>query len=250
MAGTRHLLYIDESGGHDMEHVDPNYPVFVLLGLLVGEKYYARTLVPRVKAVKEQNGLDRGVLLHSSSIRRQEREFAALSDVSRRNRFYESLNKMFRTSRIRIYAVVIDKRRLKERYILPPDPYDVSLSQLLSLTCGPPGTPTVWRPNVDRIVAESRGRREDKQLQNHYQHFRALGLSSYGADGVQSRRAQTVDRVFPVRIDFVGKSKVVTGLELADLAAYPLGRAYVNKDWSNPAYLAVATKVRGFVAFP
>ncbi len=32
---TRHLLYIDESGGHDLAHVDSNWPIFVLVGLLV-----------------------------------------------------------------------------------------------------------------------------------------------------------------------------------------------------------------------
>ena len=233
-----------------MKHVDPNYPVFVLVGLLVGETYYSRTLVPRVKAVKEQNGFDRAVLLHSSSIRRHEREFSVLSDSNRCNRFYESLNKMFRTSRIRVYAVVIDKQRLRERLIWAPDPYNVSLSLLLSLTCGRRGMPTPWPPNVARIVAESRGRREDKQLQSEYQRLRRSGLPSYGAEGVQGRRAQTVGRVFPARIDFAGKKKVVAGLELADLAAYPLGRAYVNNDWSNPAYLAVATKLREFEDFP
>ena len=134
--------------------------------------------------------------------------------------------------------------------MFPPNPYDVSLSQLLSLTCGASATPSVWRPKVARIVAEGRGGREDKQLQTEYQRFRGSGLSSYGADGLQNRRAQTVARVFPGRIDSVRKNKVVTGLELADLAAYPLGRAYVNDEWSNPAYLAVATKLRGFVAFP
>jgi len=37
MARTRYLLFLDESGTHDMKFVDPNFPAFVLAGLLVGE---------------------------------------------------------------------------------------------------------------------------------------------------------------------------------------------------------------------
>ena len=34
---TSYLLFIDESGTHDLRNVDPRWPAFVLLGLLVGE---------------------------------------------------------------------------------------------------------------------------------------------------------------------------------------------------------------------
>ena len=247
---TRHILFIDESGGHDLKFVDPNYPVFVLVGLLVGEAYYAKTLVPRVKALKAANGFARSVVLHSSSIRRHEEPFQSLNDAARRVQFYEALNCVFQTGRFRIYGVVIDKMRLSQRFLVSPNPYDISLSQLLSLTCGAPETPTINRPSISRIVAESRGRREDKQLQAEYQRFRRHGLWSYGAKGVQSRRPRTVGRVFPSRIDFVRKSRVVCGLELADLAAYPIGRAYVRGETENPAYQAVASRIRALVPFP
>lgn len=247
---TRYLLYIDESGGHDLGHVDPKYPVFVLVGLLVGEKYYQQTLVPRVKALKKENGFDRGVVLHSNSIRRHRGDFRELSDPVRREALYESLNAVFETSRMRLHAVVIDKRRFVGRFVFPPNPYDVSLSQLLSLVCGPPRIVGANRPQVVKIIAESRGRAEDKLLQAEFQRFRQAGLRTYGADGVQSRRSATVERLFPQRIDFVKKTNVVTGLELADLAAYPIGRAHVNGDWTNPACVAVASRLRAFVAFP
>jgi hypothetical protein len=247
---TAYLLFIDESGTHDLRTVDPKWPIFVLLGLLVGETYYRKTLVPRVKSLKAKYGIAKSTPLHSRHIRRHEGAFSLLADPAVRESFYQDLNRLFDESRIRIFASVIDKTRLASRFLITPNPYDVSLSQLLSVVCGPPGTPGPWRPLVARIIAESRGKVEDKALHREYVSFARSGLRSYGAEDVQMRRPQTVRRLFPPSMDFAGKSAVVAGLELADLAAYPIGRAFVSQNWENPAYLAVARKLRAQVVFP
>lgn len=247
---TDYLLFLDECGSHDLKHVDPKWPVFVLVGLLVGEKYYAKTLFRRVRALKQRHGLRKETLLHSREIRRWEGNFDFLKDERRRQEFYEDINSLFRGLRIGLYAVVIDKRRLQSRYLVAPNPYDVSLSQILSLICGPPGLPGGWRRNVVRITAESRGRVEDKELQAVYQGFRERGLSRFGSDAVQDRRSSTVQALFPGRVEFAPKSRVVAGLELADLAAYPIARSFVNRNFENPAYLVVVEKLRASVLFP
>ena len=56
--------------------------------------------------------------------------------------------------------------------------------------------------------------------------------------------------VWDPKIVSVAKSKVVAGLELADLAAYPIGRASLNRDWENPAYRALAPKIRALLGYP
>ena len=110
--------------------------------------------------------------------------------------------------------------------------------------------PSINRPVVSRIVAESRGKKEDKELQGEYQSFQKVGLLSYGSSEIILRKAATVQKVFPQRVDFVKKEKVIAGLELADLVAYPIGKAVVNNDWDNPAYRIVARKIRQFLLFP
>jgi hypothetical protein len=170
-------------------------------------------------------------------------------DPSQKDAFYHSINELYSSLRFRLFAVAIDKRRLSERFIAPLNPYDVSLSQLLSMVCGPPGMSSINRPNVARIVAESRGKREDKDLQREYQSFRRGGLWSYGAPEIQRRRPTTVQRVFPDRVDFARKNDFVAGLELADLAAYPIARAVVNQSWDNPAVQVLTRNLR-FVQFP
>lgn len=190
------------------------------------------------------------LILHSYDIRKHLGVFAPLRDDELRNLFYEDLNRLFLKSRIRLFGVIIDKRRLSAKFLTPVNPYDVSVSQLLSVVCGPPRAIGVNRPIVRRIVAESRGKVEDKQLQSEYQGFRATGLASYGADGVRMRRASTVRRLYPDRIDFVRKKLAVAGLELADLAAYPLARAAVNRNWDNPAAQVMLNKLSSLVEFP
>ncbi len=233
-----------------MRNVDPKWPVFILAGLLVGEKYYAQTLVPRVRKFKACHNLAKEVVLHSRHIRRQDEDFAFLSDPERRSCFYHDLNSLIADLRMRIYAVTIDKERLSRRFLIEMNPYDVSLNQLLSMVCGPPGAPSLYRPHVVRIIAESRGKAEDKQLQAEYQRSRKHGLASYGAPKVASRQPATVRKSFPRRVDFAKKTKAIAGLELVDLVAYPIGRAVVNDSWENPAVRVVAKKLRGFLPFP
>ena len=248
---TSYLLFLDESGTHDLQAVDPAFPVFVLAGLLVGETYYAKTLAPRIKALKQQHFGDKDVILHSKKIRRCEGAFERFrTDVTAREAFHAAIAQVFESSRVRIFAVVIDKIRLRNRFVVPVNPYDVSLSQLLSVVCGPPGLPTPWRPRISRIVAESRGRREDKALQREYQQLRASGLMSYGSTQVQNRRSSTVQRVFPARVDFVRKAMAVAGLELVDLAAYPIARAAISGDGTYRPAAVVAKKVRAMIFFP
>lgn len=233
-----------------MTHVSSVWPVFVLVGVLVGERHYAKRVVPAVQRLKQDYGLPPDVPLHSRAIRRWDPPFDFLRDTDVKQAFYTDISSLFTRLQLRLFSVVIDKRRLASRYLLA-SPYDISISQLLSLVCGSPGMPAPWRPNVARIVAESRGRREDKELQREFQAFRQRGLHNYGAEGVSRRTASTVNAVYPDKIRFLRKSLVVAGLELADLAAYPIGRAAVDNNWDNPAYLVLATRLGApVVLFP
>lgn len=194
---TSYVLCLDECGTHDMENVDPTFPVFVLVGVLVGQIYYHRTLVPRVRAFKQRHCPNPKALLHSRDIRRRTGDFTFLGQSDdRRQRFYEGINELFAGLRIRLFASVIDKRRLRKRFISPVNPYEVSISQLLSLVCGPPGLPGPWRPRLAAVLAEARGKSPDKLLQAEYGRFHNAGLWNYGEPRIQNRRATTVRRLF------------------------------------------------------
>ncbi len=243
-SASKYLCFIDECGTHDMKNIQSDFPVFTLVGLLVGEKYYQKTLVPRVKAFKTRHFGDQEIILHSRDIRRLDRRFSVLkTDSARKEAFYNELNELITSARIRFYAVVIDKQQLLQRFIFPMNPYDVSLHQLISLICGPPGILGVKRPRVQRIIAESRGRDADHDLQNEYIRIRDYGAKSHGAK-VQNRQGTTIQNLFPSKIHFVKKSRNIIGLQLADLAAYPISRAIVNGNWDNPSAQVIASKLK------
>jgi hypothetical protein len=248
---TTYLLCLDECGTHDMEHVDPTFPVFVLIGVLIGQSYYTRTLVPRVRAFKQRHCPNPNAVLHSRDIRRRTGDFAFLGESDdKRQRFYEGISELFAGLRIRLFASVIDKRRLRKRFIAPVNPYEVSISQLLSLVCGPPGLPGPSRPKLAAVFAEARGKSHDELLQAEYARFHSAGLWNYGELRVQNRRARTVRRLFPDRIQFRGKSDGESGLELADLAAYPIARAIVNGHWNRPDARVIGAKLEAMAPFP
>jgi len=248
---TNYLLFVDECGTHDMQHVDANFPIFVLVGLLVGEVYYAKSLVPRVKALKVSHFGKSDVVLHSRDIRRRQGDFEIFRTTpERKPPFDAAIGNLVLRARIRLFAVAIDKMRLRRHSLLPLNPYDVSLSQLLSAVLGPPRIVGPSRPMVSKIVAESRGRKEDKELQREFQELRRLGLDNYGALSVQSRRSGTVQHLFPSKIDFAMKSLAIAGLELADLAAYPIARAVMSNDWSGADAQVIGRKLKTLIRFP
>lgn len=182
---TRYLLFLDECGTHDMQHVDPQFPVFLLMGLLVGELYYARTLVPKIKHLKQEYlPANPNAVLHSRDIRRCQGDFAFLRQSQvQKSSFYDAISGLFASSRIKLFAIAVDKQRLLQHSLVPFNPYNVSLSQLLSAVIGPPRVVGPSRPTVCRITAESRGGNEDKELQSEYQELRRCGLANYGAPG-------------------------------------------------------------------
>jgi len=136
---TGYVLCLDECGTHDMEYVDPDFPVFVLVGVLVGEKYYSKTLISRVRTFKQRHCPNPNALLHSRDVRRQTGDFAFLQESrSRRQSFYEAINELVAGLRMRLFASVIDKRRLRNRFISLVNPYEVSIAHLLKPGVRPP----------------------------------------------------------------------------------------------------------------
>jgi len=87
-------------------------------------------------------------------------------------------------------------------------------------------------------------------LQAEYVKFHSAGLWNYGEGRIQNRRAETVRRLFLPRIQFGSKRDAESGLELADLAAYPIARAVINGDWLCPAARVIGAKLEAMAPFP
>jgi hypothetical protein len=73
-----YIVFVDESGDHGLESIDPNYPVFVLEFCVFAKTDYSNKLVPALQRFKfEHFGHDQ-VILHEVDIRRDRKDFSFL----------------------------------------------------------------------------------------------------------------------------------------------------------------------------
>lgn len=77
------------------------------------------------------------------------------------------------------------------------------------------------------IIAEMRGKQQDQSFLNYYNRLRDVGTH-----WVTPERLQSHIRKF----DFLSKKQNVTGLQLADLIAYPITQHLLFPDRVNFAY--------------
>lgn len=219
------LLYLDESGDHNLAKIDPKYPIFVLGGIIV-DRTYARTVMrPRIQQLKEEYFGDPGLVLHTNDILRARNGFEDLKDPAFRAEFYEALNTLMRELEYQVVACVIDKPRLVAQYgTNADDPYHFSLHVLIERFCKELGE------CVDGgiIYAEKRGEPLDYALNQAWEELRTRRSGTGYASGkmIDERICELVLKEKRLNID---------GLQLADLVIAPIARKGawlpVGKDW-------------------
>jgi hypothetical protein len=130
------LLFLDESGDHNLSIIDPQYPLFVLGGVIV-EKDYADGVLPAALADFKKEMLGRSdIVLHTADIARNRNGFERLKDRAFRERFYRGLNILMRDLDYSVVACVIRKDQHLTRYGMAAlDPYLLSLDILVERFC-------------------------------------------------------------------------------------------------------------------
>ncbi len=78
-----------------------------------------------------------------------------------------------------------------------------------------------------QIIAEMRGKKEDRNLLSYYNQLRDKGTYWVTPERLQS---------YVKRFDFVPKRDNVIGLQIADLIAYPITRHILEPEILNPAF--------------
>ena len=240
------IAYLDETGDHSMELIDEGYPIFGVALLICDSDVYIEQIVPAVYRLKFDYFGHEGVILHSRDIRRAQREFGFLTDPAKRQPFYARINRIMSECEYRLIGAFIRKQRHKERYgesavHLYEPAITSALERLLPLL-------EDEDQSEIRIVAESRGRREDDELRLSF-----LQVVNEGTGYVSSDRFRRIN----LHLEFRKKDSNLIGTQMCDLAAYPTARYILNKDRPNPAYEIVKEKfyrgpglVRGLKIFP
>ncbi len=163
-----YVLFMNETGDHNLHSIDYNFPIFCLAGCIFERRYYHQVVRPRVDAFKKRFWSTTDVILHSRDIRKHQGPFAFLGDVRNRGEFYTALNGLTRTLDFSILAVVLLKWAHLNKYGgQARHPYYLSLEFILERY-----SLLMRRQDISAtgyILAESRGKQPDRLLKAEYQ---------------------------------------------------------------------------------
>ena len=212
-----YIVYVDESGDHSLESVDPVYPLFVLALCLFEKERYVQECAPAMIRLKfEHVGHDQ-IVLHEREVRKQLPPFDFLLDRSREEVFISDLTRLVEDAPFVLFAVVIDKRELQEG--VTDNPYHIALRLGLEQIHEYLTAEAECEGGTLHIVFEQRGRTEDKELELEF-------LRVCGAPGTDGCR-------YPFGFVIADKRGNSTGLQLADLIARPVGLHVLRPDQPN-----------------
>lgn len=211
------ILFIDESGDHNLEIIDSQYPIFVLAGVIFDYDYYSNVAKKKINDFKLDLFGTKDIILHTADIYRNKNGFERLIEKQFREKFYNSLNHLIESLDFEIVASAILKKKHLLRYgITAVDPYLLSLEFLVErFIFSLDGC-----KNSGMIVAESRNNQLDNQLELAY-----LNLKIKGTYYLEPKRINQKIKDFKI----IPKSKHIDGLEIADLIASPIGRVLIGK---------------------
>jgi hypothetical protein len=221
------VVFVDESGDHSMVSIDPNYPVFVLALCVFHKRHYSEKILPAVEKLKFNYFGHSSVVLHEHDIRKQKGHFGFLSHLPTRIEFLARLSSIMDASNFVLIACVVDKTRLGRGEVASSNPYHVALGVCLDTL-----RDFLAEKGQDQlqthVIVECRGRKEDAELELE---FRRVCSGGNGAG-----------RQLPFSVIFADKKTNLTGLQLADLVARPVGLDYVRPAQSNKAFEVLKRK--------
>lgn len=225
------VMFLDESGGHNLSVIEKDYPIFVLGGVIMDKDYAETELSVRMNDMKERLFGRTDIILHTSDITRNRNGFERLKDADFRARFFAELNELMRQAEYKVVACVIKKEAHLARHgVAALDPYLLSLRLLVERFCFEVGN----REAGGAIVAEKRGQPLDHELEIAWLEMKVSGTRYLQAKDLERRIAG---------LNLRSKSANIAGLQLADLIVSPIGRKILGKS-PKEDYAIIETKFR------
>jgi hypothetical protein len=227
-----YIVFVDESGDHGMSSIDQAFPLFVLSCCLISKRDYAEIIVPAMQRIKFATFGHDTIVLHEREIRRDLGPFAILRDPVKKQAFLEVLTDALAIAPMKIFAAVIDKRRLLDRD-RGENPYEISLRFCLEriyYKLSKQGQIAQGHEALTtHVICESRGRSEDQSLELTFRRICA---------GDNYRRVE-----MPFEPVICDKKNNSIGLQLADLVARPIGLSQLHPEQLNRAWEVIKEKL-------
>jgi len=216
-----YIVFVDESGDHGLESIDPCYPVFVLAFCIMRKEDYIKRLTPAIQSVKFGYFGHDNIILHERDIRKDEKDFSSLKPKEKKETFISDLTQIVTDAPFKLVCCVIRKEHLKSRYSDPDNPYHIALGFGLERVFYYLQAKGATSARI-HVVVEKRGKKEDDELELEFR--RVCDGNNY------------VHETLPFEIVFMDKKSNSPGLQLADLVARPVGLSVLRPDQPNRAY--------------
>jgi len=225
-----YVMFLDESGDHNLEKIDNSYPIFCLTGCIVEIGYYTSVFEAKIDELKIKYFNNNNVILRSYDIRKQKGQFSLLVNKKLRDKFYRDLNKLVTGLNFVVIASVINKLKLKERYQNPKDPYDLCFQFIMERYCMFLGE----KKDSGIFRMESRESHNDIKLADDFEEFRNKGNNIFSSVEVKQKL---------VDLSFNQKKQNIASHQIADLTAYPIGSFVFQPKRVNPAFEIIKDKI-------
>ena len=225
-------LFLDESGDHNLDLFDPNYPLFVLAGCALTQEEHDKTLTPLIKELKQKVFGSEKLVLHYIDYTRNQFGFERMIEQKTRELFYHQLNRVIKEADFSLFSCIVDKKKHKEKYgALAIDPYILSLEIIIEKFV------QTLKAVKDKgvVIAESRGQQLDNELNLAF-----LDLKIRGTRYLRPKHITNCIDGFHIR----KKEENLAGLQLVDSLVTPIGRRFCNRKNAYIDYGIIKSKFR------
>jgi hypothetical protein len=213
------ILFLDESGDHNLTKIDQTHPIFVLGGVIADKKYAEGEMAEKVFAFKKEIFGTNKIHLHTADFTRQRNGFERMMERDFCENFYNKLNELIASLDIKIVACAIKKEMHFAKYGLEAiDPYHLSLNVLVERFCFEIEKENSSTKGV--IIAENRDPTLDRQLE--------LAWLNLKISGTKYKQAIEIERNIS-SLNLRTKEDNLAGLEIADAVVTPIARSILKR---------------------
>lgn len=210
-----YIVYVDESGDHNLNRPNDSYPVFVLSFCIFHKKYYNKSVVQAVQNLKFKHFGHDMIILHEREIVRRKGRFKSL-DQTQFDNIMQDITDLIQQQNFILISCVIQKDQLKQKYTTPHNPYELAvlfgLERLHKFLIE-----KQQQHNKTFIVFEQRGLNEDNALKIAF-------------DEICQNKQYNFEMVL------AHKQVNSAGLQFADLISRPIGNHVLRPQQPNRAF--------------
>jgi hypothetical protein len=237
-----YIVYIDESGDHNIENIDPKYPIFVITFCCFNSDEYINQVTPALQRLKIKYFGHDQIILHETDIRNNKKPFRFSGiDKGLRESFLFDLSEIIEDIPFTVVSIIIDKTELKSQYSNPINPYYLGLRFGLEKL-----NEIFLNKNQEgkeiSLVFEKRGRNEDRDLEKEFFEI-CSNKKQFGYKKVDYGK-------MIYKFTLADKKSNSSGLQIADLISRPIGLNSLRPSQSNRAYNIISSKIDKYKKFP